>query len=176
MKIVVYCSSKEDIDQTYKEDAALIGRRVGKAGAQLVYGGIGKGLMRVVASEAVDAGARVVGVVPVSRRALAYERNTETLLARDLNDRKSRMMLLGDAFVVLSGGYGTLDELVSTFSYLTFTGDTDKKIVVINRGGLYNPLLEQLEVMSSYGLLDKAIIGRINIVDNAEECCRVLGI
>lgn len=176
MKIVVYCSSKEDINQVYKEDAALIGHRIGASGAELVYGGIGKGLMRIVATETLSAGGRVVGVVPVARRSMAFEDNTETIMARDLNDRKNRMIVLGDAFVVLSGGYGTLDELLSTFAFLTFTGDTCKKIVVINRDGLFDPVFEQLQLMASRGLLDAEIIGRIGIASDADECCRMLGI
>lgn len=176
MKIAVYCSSRDNIDETYKADAALVGKRIGMAGAHLVYGGVGLGLMRIVASEARKAGGRVVGVVPISRKALANKDNTDTILARDLNDRKSRMMLLGDAFVVLPGGYGTLDELISTFSFLTFTGDTSKRIVVINRDGIFDPILAQLRLMASRGLLDEKAIGCLSVVSDGEECCRVLGI
>lgn len=176
MKIVVYCSSKEEIDRVYKDDAAFMGCRIGASGADLVYGGIGKGLMSIVASNVLSAGGKVIGVVPASRREWAYEHNTETITACDLNDRKSRMMALGDAFVVLSGGYGTLDELISTFAYLTFTGDTCKKIVMINRDGLFDHVLDQLRLMASKGLMDAEIIERINIACDAEECCRILGI
>lgn len=176
MKIAVYCSSRDKIDETYKDDAALIGKRIGMSGAHLVYGGIGKGLMRIVASEVRSAGGRVVGVVPISRKAMANKDNTDTILARDLNDRKSRMMLLGDAFVVLPGGYGTLDELISTFSFLTFTGDTSKRIVVINRDGIFDPILAQLRLMASRGLLDEKAIDCLSVVSDGEECCRVLGI
>lgn len=176
MKIAVYCSSRDNIDETYKADAALVGKRIGMAGAHLVYGGVGLGLMRIVASEARKAGGRVVGVVPISRKALANKDNTDTILARDLNDRKSRLMLLGDAFVVLPGGYGTLDELISTFTFLIFTGDTSKRIVVINRDGIFDPILNQLQLMASRGLLNKHAVDCLTIVSCAEECCRELGI
>ena len=174
MRIVVYCSSRENIPGQYMESAAKIGRWIGSHGASLVYGGMDLGLMRIVAHEAREAGGRIVGVVPVKEKAKALECNDEEILAYDLNDRKAKLILLGDVFVVLAGGYGTLDEWISTFSFLTFAGDKNKTIIVINEDGLYDPMLEQFKLMLDRGLLSLENMSRMKIASSAEECCDML--
>ena len=96
------------------------------------------------------------------------------MLAFDLNDRKAKLILLGDVFVVLAGGYGTLDELISTFSFLTFAGDTHKTIILVNEDGLYDPILSQLNLMIEQNLLSTQNMSRLKVVANAQECCQLL--
>lgn len=174
MRIVVYCSSRENIPECYRQTATIIGKWIGEHGATLVYGGMNLGLMKIVANEVHNAGCRVVGVVPVKEKAKAFEYNDEEILARDLNDRKAKMILLGDIFIVLAGGYGTLDELVSTFSFLTFAGEANKTIIVINEGGLYDPLLAQLQLMLDQRLLSAENLSCLKIASSAQGCCEIL--
>lgn len=174
MRIVVYCSSRENIPHSYRETAENIGKWIGDHGATLVYGGMNLGLMKIVADQVHRAGSRVVGVVPVKEKAKAFDGNDEEILAMDLNDRKAKMILLGDVFVVLAGGYGTLDEWISTFSFLTFAGDTNKTIIVVNEDGLYDPLLAQLRLMLDRHLLSVNNLSRLKIASSAQECCEIL--
>ncbi len=174
MRIVVYCSSKENIAQEYKDDAALIGNYIGNQKHTLVYGGIEMGLMNITASAVHDAGGRVVGVVPVTKKHLSHKYNDETILAFDLNDRKAKMMVTGDLFIVFPGGYGTLDELVSTFLYLTFIGDNKKEIIILNKDGLFDPTLSQLQLMADKNLMPREFISRIKIATTAHECCEII--
>lgn len=174
MRIVVYCSSKENIPQSYKDDAALIGNYIGINRHTLVYGGIALGLMEITAAAAHRAGGRVVGVVPVTKKQMSHKINDEDVLACDLNDRKAKMMMMGDLFIVLPGGYGTLDELVSTFSLLTFTGDTRKRIIVLNRDGIFNPILSQLQLMVDRGMMPAEHLSRIMTVTSGHECCEAI--
>lgn len=176
MRIAVYCSSRENLPQSYKDDADLIGNYIGNRKHTLVYGGIGIGLMKVVASAVGRSGGRIVGVVPVTKRQMCNSDNDENILTRDLSDRKARMVMISDLFVVLPGGYGTLDELVSTFSFLTFIGDCGKRIILLNSDGLFNPLLSQLRLMAEKGLMNgDAIKERIMVVASAHECCELIG-
>lgn len=174
MRIAVYCSSKDDISEVYKRDAETVGRCVASLGATMVYGGLDLGMMRVAAKAAKDSGGRVVGIVPIKRREHINPINDENVLALDLNDRKAKMELMSDIFVVLAGGYGTLDEWVSTFSFLTFTEDLKKPIIVLNRDGLYNPTLEQLKVMVDHSLLDSRQLCRIKVAADAAQCCSMI--
>lgn len=174
MRIAVYCSSRKDIPQKYHSTASIVGQWIGSHNASLIYGGMDLGLMKTVATSASNAGGRIVGVVPVKEKAMALSLNDEEVLAFDLNDRKAKLILLGDVFVVLAGGYGTLDELISTFSFLTFAGDTHKTIILVNEDGLYDPILSQLKLMIEQNLLSTQNMSRLKVVANAQECCQLL--
>ncbi len=174
MNIVVYCSSKEEIAQEYKDAAAEIGRWIGESGNTLVYGGINMGLMKIIAAETRRAGGRAVGVVPVTASAMAFPENDEVIPAQDLNDRKTKMIAMGGAFVALAGGYGTLDELMATFALLTYTGNTAKHIILLNQNGLYDHTVAQFREMAAQGLLSCEAMRRISVASSAEECCEIL--
>ncbi len=176
MRIAIYCSSRDNVPQCYKDDAALIGSYIGNRRHTLVYGGIGIGLMKVVASAVRQSGGRIVGVVPVTKRQMSNRDNDENILVRDLNERKAKMITISDLFVVLPGGYGTLDELVSTFSFLTFIGDCGKRIIIVDRDGLFEPFLSQLKLMEEKGLMSSdSLKERIMVVSSACECCELIG-
>lgn len=174
MRIAVYCSSKNDIAPHYIQAAQSIGEWIGGNGATLVYGGIDKGLMREVATAAKANGGKVVGVVPVTRQKNVCQLNDVNIIADDLNDRKAKLIALSDVYVVLPGGYGTLDELISTFTFLSFIGDNDKKVLVVNLDGLFDPIMAQLQLMIERGLMDMQLINNLKVAATAEECCQLL--
>jgi len=149
MNIVVYCASCEQLPRQVRDYAAAVGTWIGSNGHTLVYGGVNAGLMHITAQAVKDAGGRVVGVVPELFLHRADPLCDELLPARDLNDRKSVMIENGDAFVVLPGGLGTIDEWVSTLSQLTVLRDYDKPIVVCDHDGMYGPLVEQLRLTAA---------------------------
>lgn len=154
-KIVLYCSSVEDLPRDWQEAAKTVGKWIGEHSLSLVYGGVHSGLMRIAAEAAREAGADVVGVVPARRRDAASPLNTVVVPTSDLNDRKGVMQMLGDAFVVLPGGYGTLDEFTTSFSYLNFTRQ-QRPIIIYNPDEVFDPVLEQLRRMVAMGLMPKA--------------------
>lgn len=121
-----------------------------------------------------EAGGRVVGVVPTRRRDWASPYNDIVVPTSDLNERKGTMQLLADAFVVLPGGYGTLDEFSTSFSYINFTDQPDKHIVLFNPDGLYDPLLEQLQRMVDAGLLRPSAMDILRVVTEPEQITEAL--
>ncbi len=174
MRITVFCSSR-DANQTYNSTATEIGSFIGSRGHELVYGGIGSGNMLRVASSCKESGGRVTGVVPIIKRPMAWEGNDENLAASDLLERKSKMITLGDVFVTLPGGYGTLDELLSACAELAFSGDHEKRIVVVNIDGLFDHTLAQLSVMEQEGLLQTGEMEeRLIIVKSAKAAIETL--
>ncbi len=175
MRTAIYCSSRKTVPQAYRDDAATIGSYVARLGSTLVYGGLDLGMMKVVARAAKDAGGRIVGIVPIMRKNHINPINDENVLTLDLNDRKAKMVLLSDIFVVLPGGYGTLDEIISTFSFLTFTADKHKPIILLNTDGLYDPTLAQLQLMCDRQLMDPTTMQRIHVANDAQECCQIIG-
>ncbi|MCH5221402.1 MAG: TIGR00730 family Rossman fold protein [Muribaculaceae bacterium] len=152
MKIVVYCSSVDNLPDAWQEATRAVGHWIGQNGAQLIYGGVDSGLMHTVALATKEAGGKVVGIVPARRRALASPLNDEKVPTSDLNERKSIMQMLGDAFVVLPGGYGTLDEFMTSFSYLNFTMQR-KPIIIHNADGIFDHVLAHLKLMAERGLM-----------------------
>ena len=173
MNVVVYCSSADRLPADWQAAAAAVGEWIGKNDACLVYGGVRKGLMQIVAEATHTAGGQVVGVVPARRFSDASELNDVKVPSNDLNDRKSIMQILGDVYVVLPGGYGTLDEFSSTFSYLNFTRQ-HRPIIVLNTDGLYDPIIQQLARMSAIGLMPEANLDIITEVRSVAELTAAL--
>lgn len=173
MNVVVYCSAAENLPERWQEGARSVGSWIGSHGAQLVYGGVDSGLMRVTAHAAKVSGANVVGVVPARRRRMAWAMNDVLVPASDLNDRKGIMQMLGDVFVVLPGGYGTLDELATTFSYLNFT-DQKRPIIIYNPDGVYDALLAQLEHLCVTGLMKASALEILSIAESPRQLTELL--
>lgn len=162
LKIAVYCSARENLPQHWVEAASCLGRWIGSHGYTLVYGGVNAGLMTVVAGAAKASGATVVGVIPARLRGRVCPANDIKLCTGSLDERKRTMDILSDIFVVLPGGYGTLDEFATTFSYLNFTHQS-RPIIMANLDGLYDPLLAQLDAMKNAGLLDAEALDNLHV-------------
>ena len=173
MNVVVYCSSAENLPPDWQAAAAATGRWIGEHGVQLIYGGVSRGLMEIVAEAAHSAGGRVVGVVPARRFSAASALSDVTVPTNDLSDRKGTMHILGDVYVALPGGYGTLDELASTFAYLNFTRQS-RPVIVFNPDGIYDPILQQYARMAAVGLMPKAALDLIVEVHSVAELTAAL--
>ena len=174
MRIAVYCSARQNLPAEYRQVADVVGRAIGQGSHTLIYGGLSLGLMDTVSQAAKETGARVVGIVPVSRKPFISPANDETIMVTDLNERKAHMITLADMFIAMPGGYGTLDELMSTIAFLRFTSNHSKPVVVANIGGVFNPLIEQLHHMTGLGLMDPAVTEMLQIADTADECARII--
>ena len=169
-KVAVYCSAAESLPVTWVEAAAQLGYWIGSEDATLVYGGVDAGLMRVVARSVKATGkGHIIGVVPMLRSDMASPLNDVEIPAEGLADRKANMQLMADVFVVLPGGYGTLDEMVSTLSYLSFNRITDKWIILYNPDGLYDSTLQQFRAMIERGLMKAQCLDCLEVVATVDE-------
>jgi uncharacterized protein (TIGR00730 family) len=142
--VCVYCSSSDHIADTYPPVADALGRGLVQQGHRLVYGGGTVGLMGVVARAVHDAGGTVIGVIPErleAREGLAYELADDLIVTDTMQERKRRMFTEADAFVVLPGGFGTLEEFLEVLT-LKQLGYHDRPIVLLNTGGFFDPLLD----------------------------------
>lgn len=144
MNIVVYCSSSNNLDKRIIEIAEATGSTIGKTGCNLLYGGVDAGLMHTTAAAASAAGAKIIGVVPERFKHRADALCNDLRLCIDLNDRKAIMIEHGDIFVVLPGGIGTLDELLSTLSIMKVNNDHRCRIIVANIDGCFDGIIAQL--------------------------------
>jgi uncharacterized protein (TIGR00730 family) len=148
LSVCVYCASSEAVGDDHRRVAADLGRAIAAEGWALVYGGGNVGLMGEVARAALAGGAAVTGIIPhrLADRELALEEVTRLIRVDTMRERKALMDEHADAFVVLPGGIGTLEELVEIVT-LKQLGYHDRPIVVLDDGGYWDPLLAQLDRM-----------------------------
>ncbi|MGK9166093.1 TIGR00730 family Rossman fold protein [Inquilinus limosus] len=168
--LCVYCGSSSRVDERYKTAAARLGALIAARGLQLVYGGGRVGLMGIVADAALGAGGRVVGIIPEHIQALEVEHTglTELHVVDSMHTRKRMMFDRSDAFIVLPGGLGTLDE---TFEMLTWRQLKlhDKPIVFVDIDGYWRPFLRLVDHMVAQGFCRKEHRDLFQVVETVEE-------
>lgn len=145
--VCVYCSSSNQIDDRYKDAARELGRLLAQREHTLVYGGGRVGLMGELARAVHEADGRVVGVIPEALKqveGVAYDVADEMIVTFTMQERKNHMFTRADAFIVLPGGFGTLEELLEVLT-LRQLGYHDKPIVLVNTNGFFDRLLEVFE-------------------------------
>jgi uncharacterized protein (TIGR00730 family) len=140
-RLCVYCGSSGAVDRQYREAASELGARLGAAGIGLVYGGGRVGLMGLLADAALAAGGEVIGIIPLRLRdaELAHPGATELVVVESMHERKRLMAEKADAFAILPGGIGTLDEMFEIVSWKQL-GLHDKPILLVDIGGYWGPL------------------------------------
>ncbi len=147
-----------------------MGETMAREGIELVYGGGSVGLMGIVADAVLAGGGEVTGVIPgfLSTKELAHTGLTRMLVTRSMHERKLEMSRLADAFAVLPGGFGTLDEF---FEILTWKqlGLHTRPIVVANTGGWFDPLMEYCRRAETLGAVSKGNLDLFSVVDRADE-------
>ena len=148
MKICVYCSSSDSIDNKYFEIAQKTGELIGQNGYDFVFGGGVVGLMGEVAKNAKLNGSKVIGVIPekLHQNKICYEGCNELIVTKNMRDRKQTMDELSDAFITLPGGFGTLEELseMITGKQLSFH---QKPLIILDVDGFYAPLMDFFATM-----------------------------
>jgi uncharacterized protein (TIGR00730 family) len=145
-RLCVYCGSAGAVDRRYREAADELGKCLAQSGIELVFGGGRIGLMGILADAVLAGGGRVVGVIPERLRdaELAHQGASELVITTSMHDRKRVMAERADAFAVLPGGIGTLDEM---FEILTWRqlGLHDKPIFLVDVAGYWQPLRALLD-------------------------------
>ncbi len=118
-RICVFCGSSAGENTRYLEAADRFGQILARESIELVYGGSRVGMMGRLAAATLQAGGRVIGIIPgaVMNRELAHQDLTELRVVRSLHERKSEMAELSDAFVALPGGLGTLEAFCELLTW-----------------------------------------------------------
>jgi uncharacterized protein (TIGR00730 family) len=144
--VAVYCGSSVGNDARHAATAAALGVALAERGIDLVYGGGHVGLMGVLADAALGAGGRVIGVITQSlvRAEVGHGNITELITVETMHERKFAMSERADAFVMLPGGYGTLDEFFEAVTWSQL-GIHDKPCRILDPTGYYAPLVEFID-------------------------------
>ncbi|MDA3881309.1 MAG: TIGR00730 family Rossman fold protein [Prolixibacteraceae bacterium] len=146
MKICVFCSSSNAVDDAYFETAETLGNILAQNRHTLIYGGANVGLMEHLAKAVNKGKAKVIGFIPqkIHDKTLASDIPDELFITQTMDQRKREMRDMADAFIALPGGFGTLEEIleVITLKQLDYH---QKPIVFINTNNFYEHLILQFE-------------------------------
>ena len=167
--VCVYCGSSEAADPAFLADAATLGEALAGAGLRLVYGGGGVGLMGACARAAHEAGGRVLGVIPDFLRGRERPlQEVETVTVDNMHQRKMMMIDEANAFDVLPGGIGTLEEIIELLSWRRLHLH-EKPVVFYSPRGYWDPLFRLFDHMIAEHLMHPDANGDWRAVDRIED-------
>ena len=175
MNITVYLGASLGTDPALPQAVQQLGRWIGESGNVLVYGGSKTGLMGALAESTLQAGGEVTGV-EVSffvEEDLQYEGLTRLFVAKDLPERRTKMIELGDAFIAFPGGVGTLEEISEVISRVALK-KLDAPCILYNLNGYYDHLKALLALMIEKGLSSEERQEGIFFAENLEEIRQIL--
>jgi uncharacterized protein (TIGR00730 family) len=174
--VCVFCASSRTVDPAYLDLAAEVGRRLAEGGHTVVSGGGRVGMMGTLASGARAAGAHTIGVMPepMVPWEIADTEADELVITVDMASRKTVMVEKADAFLILPGGLGTLDELFEVWTLATL-GMHDKPVVLLDEGGFYRGLLDWLAGLVPLGFVKPSALAALTVVDSLPAALDALG-
>ena len=141
--LTIFCSSSDLLNQKYYNLARQIGEFLGKKKISIIYGGGKVGLMGKISQSAFNSDGKVIGVIPeilVSKEIKNLD-ITETIVVKDMTERKKKLFELGDAFLILPGGSGTIEEATEVISW-SILGIHKKPIIIFNFENYWDPMIE----------------------------------
>lgn len=158
----------------FLEEAKALGKAIAEAGLGLVYGGASVGLMGAVADAALAGGAAVIGVLPeiLSGSEIAHRGLTRLEMVPTMHERKARMVKLADAFLMLPGGYGTLDEMMEIVTWKQLRLHA-KPCILINTANYWDGLLAFLDRAVEAGFLKIENRRLLEVAATGEEAVRI---
>jgi hypothetical protein len=173
--VCVYCASSEKTPACYHDAAARLGTALARHGKTIVYGGGGVGSMGRLASAALAAGGRVIGVLPRFMDSLEWGHRglTDLRITGSIHERKRLMLELSDAVVALPGGCGTLEELFEAITWKRL-GLYLKPIAMVNVDGFFDPCLQLLARCIAEHFMDERHAGMWSVVSTPEAALEAL--
>ncbi len=173
--ICVFCGAASGRDARFRAGAEIIGRRIAEAGYRLVFGGGNAGLMGALCDAALAAGGEVVGVIPgfLVEREHAHRGVSRLITVDSMHSRKEKMFELSDAFIVLPGGVGTLDETLEIITWKQL-GMHDKPIIIVNDGGYWSAFDALIAHMETEGFVGADVRRLYQVVDNVDQVLEAL--
>ena len=174
-RVTVYASSSNQLHQDYYDAASRLGRVLGHAGLDIVYGGGGCGLMRAMADAALAAGAHVHGVIPHFLNTLEHGHSALSRLevVASMRERKQRMLEASDAVIALPGGCGTFEELFEALT-LKRLGQFLGPVILVNTRSYFNRYIELLKFSVHEGFMYEDQLQMWNVIDEPEQVLEAL--
>ncbi|PCH99308.1 MAG: TIGR00730 family Rossman fold protein [Alphaproteobacteria bacterium] len=168
--LCVYCGSSGNVDDSFRNAASTMGKTMADAGVQLVYGGGHVGLMGLIADAVMDNGGEAIGIIPehISSKEVQHKGLTELHVVDTMHTRKQMMVDKSDAFLILPGGIGTLDELCEIMTWRQL-GIHDKPIIIANINGYWTPFLDMINHIIKAGFMRDGDEKLMIVVESLDE-------
>ena len=175
MNITVYLASSTGNDPNFEAAVRELGTWIGASGNTLVYGGSKTGLMGELAQSVLQAGGKVIGVEPqfFVDEEYQYEGLTQLIVTKDMAERKTKMIELGDAFIAFPGGVGTLEEVSEIMSKLSL-GHLHALCIYYNIDGYYDDIKHFLQQMILKGFSSEEKQQGVYFAESLEEIKKLL--
>ena len=177
MRVAVYCSSSANIDKRYIDLAYDLGTALSLNGIDLVWGGGQVSMMGAVAKAVRQGGRKTFGVIPehLTNLELSDPEADEIFIVDTMRNRKQKMDDLSDAFIILPGGIGTLEEFfeIWTAKYLGFH---NKPVVVCDPDGVFAQLRTALDYLVDLNFMNLKQDSLVNWVTDIPSALKVIGI
>lgn len=172
--IAVFCGSSPGKNPAHKALAHALGTQMGAQGIRLIYGGGGLGLMGTVARSAHEAGGKVVGIMPeFLTQAEAIFKEVEHRIVPDMHTRKTQMYDESDAFIILPGGVGTLEEAVEILSWLRLSLHT-KPVIFLSDTGYWDDLIKLFKQTISDGFTPETFNDHLHSVTTPQDAITLI--
>ena len=174
--VAVFCGSRNGSDPAFGRAAEALGRGLAARGIRLVYGGGGIGIMGILARAVLREGGEATGVIPrfLMELELRHPDLSELVVVDDLHTRKRIMYERSDAFVILPGGLGTLDEAMEIITWRQLSRH-DKPVVALNVAGYWESLSAVVDNAIRHGFADPGAAGLFSVVETVEDLFSTIG-
>lgn len=177
MKLCVFCGAKQFVDQKFKTLAADFGKEMARKGITLVYGGSKSGLMATISDTVIKNNGKVIGIYPK----ILYEREpmnmdlTQSILVDTMSVRKEVMIANADAFLVLPGGIGTLDELFEVLT-LKDLGAHHKPVILLNYDGYWDKLIDLCNYLVETKFANESLPHYFKVAKKVDDVFKILSV
>ena len=173
--ISIFCGAHEGKNPEYAKAAKLVAELIAKKGINVVFGGGNVGLMKIISDTALDNGVKVLGISLKSLHALelANPRLNQIVVSETLLDRKDEFMSRSDAFIVLPGGVGSLDELAEIMASNQL-GIINKPVGILNTEGYYDDLLKWFSKAVDEGFISSENLKELLVSNSPEELVEMI--
>ncbi len=168
--VCVFCGSRDGINPNFVNASIALGQECAQRDIRVVYGGAGVGMMGAVAKAALDEGGAVTGIVPkfLTEMEPQLDGLTDVRLTETMHERKILMYKMSDAFVIMPGGIGTLDETMEILTWRQLQVH-DKPVIIANLEGYWDPFLDLMEHVIGEGYAGENVRDLYRTVSTVEE-------
>jgi uncharacterized protein (TIGR00730 family) len=173
--VAVFCGSRSGNRAEYTRSAAEVGKALAQKKYRVVYGGAKIGLMGELANACLDNNGHVIGVMPhfLGRVEIVHGGLSQLIMVDSMEERKRKMLALSDAFLILPGGWGTLDEMYEVLT-LNQVGQHQKPLWLLNERKYFDPILSLHQHMVQEGFLAQQHLSMSKIASNANDLLQQL--
>ena len=168
--LTIYCSSSNNLKKKYYDLSNKIGEFLGKKKIKIIYGGGSVGMMGEVSKSSMKAGGEVIGIIPkfLDKKEIINKNITKLITVNDMSKRKELLFKKGDAFLVLPGGSGTIEEAAEVISW-SYLQIHKKPIIIFNFDKYWDSMIQMYENTKSNKFGDKNLLSICKIVETFQE-------